>query len=148
MAQELDLDYDLFDAIMNAREIQARNMAKKLVHLAEENDLKDIIIHGKAYKPNVDYLDGSYSLLVGHYVQDLGYPVKYVDPLTGDHLQPGVPSVFLLAHSASTTYKYTGQSDTDKLYCEIPSGSIVVDPWRNYENDKCKVVHYGNTRHV
>lgn len=146
MAQELDLGYDLFDSIMSAREIQAKNIAKKLVELAEEHNLDQIIIHGKAYKPNVGYCDGSYSLLIGHYVNELGVPPRYVDPLTGDTTDPAVPAVFLLAHSASTTYKYTGKDQSDSLYCKIPAGSVVVDPWRNYENSDCTVIHYGNTR--
>lgn len=145
MAGNLDLGYDLFDAIMNAREIQAENIAKRLVDLALENNM-EIVIHGKAYKPNVEYLDGSYSLLIGSYIEKLAMQPTYVDPMTGDDYQPKKPAVFLLAHSASTTYKYTRQDDKDMLYCDIPNGSIVVDPWRNYSNDKCTVVHYGNTR--
>jgi UDPglucose 6-dehydrogenase len=145
MAQDLGLGYDLFDAIMNAREIQAENLAKELVKHAKENNMS-IFIHGKAYKPNVDYLDGSYSLLVGHYCEQLGHPPTYIDPLTGDNIE-AVHGVVMLAHSASTTYKYTNKvSETDELYCEILDGSVVVDPWRNYQNDRVKVVHYGNTR--
>ena len=39
MAQKLNLQYDIFDAIMNAREVQAKNLAKYLVKLAEENNM-------------------------------------------------------------------------------------------------------------
>jgi UDPglucose 6-dehydrogenase len=39
MAEKLDLKYDLFDAIMEAREKQAMNMANKLVLLSEEYNL-------------------------------------------------------------------------------------------------------------
>jgi UDPglucose 6-dehydrogenase len=146
MAQNLNLGYDLFDSIMNAREIQAKNIAIKLVNLAKEYNLEKIYIHGKAYKPGVEYCDGSYSLLIGHYIKSLGYCPTYIDPLTGDKNYPNTPVIFLLAHSASTTYKYTQQYNVDRLYCEIPNGSVVLDPWRNYYNDKCTVVHYGNTR--
>ena len=105
-----------------------------------------IVIHGKAYKPNIEYCDGSYSLLIGHYCEEQGFAPVYVDPLTGDEYDPTEPCVFLLAHSASTTYKYTGKDSADKLYCSIPNGSVVVDPWRSYVNADCKVIHYGNTR--
>lgn len=149
MAQELDLGYDLFDSIMNAREIQAENLAKKLVNLAYDNDM-EIVIHGKAYKPGVPYLAGSYSMLIGYYCAQHGKVVRYVDPLTGDNYEPVTPHIFLLAHSASTTYKYmTEEGDnTDTLYCTIPSGSIVVDPWRKFESTTSNVIHYGNTRHL
>lgn len=148
MAQELNLGYDIFDAIMNAREIQAKNLALELVKYAEETDLS-IFIHGKAYKPGVSYCDGSYSLLVGHYVEEQGHRVTYIDPLTGDNVELGMPGIILLAHSASTTYKYMQEEgdSNDRLYCKFPSKSIIVDPWRNFKSDDCTVVHYGNTRH-
>lgn len=144
LAQELGLGYDLFDTVMLAREKQAENLAKQLVAYAKDNRMS-IFIHGKAYKPNVEYLDGSYSLLVGYYCEQLGYMPTYIDPLTGDSIEECY-GVILLAHSASTTYKYTNQSAEDKLYCRITPGSIVIDPWRCYTNDQVKVVHYGNTR--
>ena len=75
--------------------------------------------------------------------------MNYVDPLTDPDTCPQkVQGVVLLAHSASTTYKYMeNEGDpNDKLYCEISAGSIVVDPWRKFKDDNCTVIHYGNTR--
>ena len=145
MAQELDLGYDLFDSIMTAREIQAENLAMFLVDIANEKNMP-IYIHGKAYKPGVPYTDGSYSLLVGHYCEHHGFPPTYVDPYTGDTLYPDEPCVMLMAHSASTTYKYTGKENKDEIYCSIPPGSVIVDPWRKIESSINTVIHYGNTR--
>jgi len=144
MADKLNLGYDLFDAIMNAREIQAKNLASELVKHAEENRMS-IFIHGKAYKPGVEYCDGSYSLLVGHYCEQLGYKPTYIDPLTGDDIQ-GCYGVVLLAHNRKITYEYRGFEETQNLYCKIEKGSIVVDPWRSFKSEECKVIHYGNTR--
>jgi UDPglucose 6-dehydrogenase len=147
MASELDLGYDLFDAIMNARQIQARNLAARLADIANEKNLQ-IYIHGKAYKPGVEYLDGSYSLLVGHYCEEFGFAPVYIDPLTNDNIEPQDPGVFMLAHSPSTTYRYTHSRHDDHLYCEIPSGSVIVDPWRKFSTRRTdiEVIHYGNTR--
>jgi len=143
MAQELDLGYDIFDAIMNARQIQAENMAKFLVEQAKETELP-VLIHGVAYKPNVPYKDGSYSLLVAYYCEQLGYHPILVDPLT--HPQRGpFKAVALLAHNANITYKYMSDQTQD-LYCLLMEGSVVVDPWRQYKDDRYKVIHYGNTR--
>jgi len=150
MARELNLGYDLFDAVMSAREVQADNLAKRLEWYANSRQLP-IVIHGKAYKPGVPYLEGSYSMLIAHYLRSRGHDVTYVDPLTGDDNQPEGPCVILLAHSASTTYKYMQEEgdDTDKLYCEIPKGSVVVDPWRKFiGEDGIEVNHYGNSRKV
>lgn len=148
LAQELNLGYDLFDSIMNAREIQAENLALKLVDIANTDNIP-IYIHGKAYKPGVPYCDGSYSLLVGHYCKEHGFDPIYVDPETGDNNAPNDPCVILLAHSASTTYQYMKNegNDTDMLYCDIPAGSVVVDPWRKFKSTTSKVIYYGNTRH-
>jgi UDPglucose 6-dehydrogenase len=150
MAKELNLGYDLFGAIMNAREIQAENLAKRLEYYSNERELP-IVIHGKAYKPGVSYLEGSYSMLIVHYLEKRGHTVTYVDPMTGDDYQPESPCVFLMAHSASTTYEYMQEEvdDTDKLYCDIPKGSVVVDPWRKFiGEDGIEVNHYGNSRRV
>ena len=143
MAQELDLGYDIFDAIMNARQIQAENMAKFLVAQAKEHELP-VLIHGVAYKPDVPYKDGSYSLLVAHYCEEQGYYPILVDPNT--HPQRGpFKAVVLLAHNANITYKYMSNKTQD-LYCVLSEGSIIVDPWRQYKDDQYKVIHYGNTR--
>ena len=147
MAQELNLGYDLFDSIMNAREIQAENLAMFLVDIANEKNLP-IYIHGKAYKPDVPYTDGSYSLLVGHYCEHHGFAPEYIDPLTGDTLYPTEPCVMLMAHSSSTTYEYTGKETKDELYYSIPAGSVIVDPWRKITSSVSTVIHYGNTRQI
>jgi UDPglucose 6-dehydrogenase len=144
LADNLDLGYDLFDSIMNAREIQAKNLALELVRYAEENNM-NIFIHGKAYKPNVEYCDGSYSLLIGHYCNELGYPPTYIDPLTGDNIEECY-GVVLLAHNKKVTYEYRGFEETQTLYCKIEKGSIVIDPWRTFVSDEHLVIHYVNTR--
>ena len=144
LAQELNLGYDLFGSIMSAREIQAENLAKELVKHASENNM-DIYIHGKAYKPGVSYCEGSYSLLVGHYCEQMGYVPKYIDPMIPDCDLKECYGVVLLAHSAKTTYQYWRDCE-DLLYCEILPNSIVVDPWRAFTSPLMKVIHYGNTR--
>jgi len=149
LAEELDLGYDWFDAIMKAREQQARNMARFIRDVAvERGHEKSVYIHGKAYKPNVAYTEGSYSLLVGHYLEEMGIKPYYIDPLTeSTHVQFAI-GIFLLAHNQQVTYGYSGNTAEQPLYCEIGSGSTIIDPWRTYTTTKpgIKVIHYGNTR--
>jgi UDPglucose 6-dehydrogenase len=149
LAEKLDLGYDLFDAIMTARERQARNMAQALREQAELYDLP-VYIHGKAYKPDVAYLEGSYSLLVGHYLTEMGITPVYIDPLTEPTTPPMIRGVVLLAHNRRITYGYAGEQNTQEFYCDIDSGSVIVDPWRQYTttDTTVKVLHYGNTRMV
>ena len=148
LSNRLNLGYDVFDSIMLAREKQADNIAKLLVNLAKEKKF-NIYIHGKAYKPDVEYIDGSYSLLVGYYCEKYGINPIYIDPLTGDKLSEA-KGVFLLAHNKNITYPERENliDKNQNLYCKILSDSIVVDPWRTYKsNDKSiKIIHYGNTR--
>jgi UDPglucose 6-dehydrogenase len=147
LAENLNLGYDIFDTVMHAREMQARNLAKFLKRLQVEKNLP-IYILGKAYKPDVDILDGSYSLLLGHYLDELQAKFYYIDPLTND--QPpfnGMPVIAFLAHNRNVTYGYTGNNINQELYVDLEDGSIVVDPWRQYQTKKdYEVIHYGNTR--
>lgn len=154
LAQEYDIGYDMFDTIMHAREIQAKNLAQYLVDTAVQMTPASmpIVIHGKAYKPDVPYCIGSYSTLIGFYVEELGHKVVYLDPLADDKTdvvdKVSEPCVLLMAHNRQITYGYTGDARDDAFYCPIAKGSIIIDPWRKLPvNDKdYTVVHYGNTR--
>ena len=150
LAEHYDVGYDLFDTIMHAREKQAKNLALFLVDQARSVGLP-IVIHGKAYKPDVEYCIGSYSTLVGFYVKEAGMPVIYVDPLADnqDEVVASVegPAVYLWAHNRKITYEYTGEQADTKPYFAIAKDSIIVDPWRKLQStDEVKVIHYGNTR--
>jgi UDPglucose 6-dehydrogenase len=150
LAKEYDVGYDIFDTVMHAREMQAKNMADFLVDVAKEANLP-IVIHGKAYKPDVEYCIGSYSTLVGHYIKQAGLPVYYVDPLADDQTdvvtEVNDPAVYLWAHNRKITYEYTGQQEDTKPYVNIVAGSIIIDPWRKLQGTaNIKVIHYGNSR--
>ena len=174
MAEQLDLGYDLFDAIMHSREVQAENMAKTLVEFANigagNMPPLPVIIVGKAYKPLVPYDAGSRSMLVGHYVQNEGCKLYYLDEVMGEMPPADIlskPAVYLLAHNPEITYGeqldfvkgWYGQhrvTEADEALTvatangtelEFATGSVVVDPWRKVPNMKgVEVVHYGNTR--
>lgn len=144
MSENLNLGYDLFDAIMEAREIQAKNLAKKLI----EPGLPVVII-GKAYKPHVQYEDGSYSVLVGYYVEELGGTVYYDDEYTGDKPPADLGAAsYLLGHDPETTFLGCFDPYPEKQKKLIfPEGSVIVDPWRKCPDIfGCRVIHYGNTR--
>ena len=144
LAENLDLGYDIFDTIMKARERQAKNMAR---FIYDNREGLPVYIHGKAYKPGVTYTEGSYSLLVGYYLKEMGIDPVYIDPLTETSVPDSVKGCVLLAHNQQVTYGYAGVTDAQPLYCAIESGSIIVDPWRRYPtNTNIKVIHYGNTR--
>ncbi len=128
MSEKLGLGYDLFNSIMEAREVQAKNMAMKLVELSEEYDLP-IVILGKSYKPDVDYLDGSSSILVGHYIEKYGKEVLF-------DIEIPKKAIYLLAHRGKF-YNYP-----------YMKGSVILDVWREFQStdSDIKIIYYGNTR--
>lgn len=75
LAQDLALGYDMFDAIIQAREIQAKNMALEILKHG-----KRIQFSSNSFKPGVDIEDGSYSILVQSYILSLGGMVVDEDP--------------------------------------------------------------------
>tara|TARA_R100000329_G_scaffold3726_2_gene5329 strand:+ start:1699 stop:2919 length:1221 start_codon:yes stop_codon:yes gene_type:complete len=128
-AEKHDFGYDLFDAIMVAREQQANNIAKFFGQVGVKKDMPCVVL-GAGFKPGVEQLEGSPSILVGHYLEKLGYEVTY------DTVEPGIPSAYLLGWP--------------KHFDDYPfaPGSIVIDPWRSIQTtrENISVYHYGNTR--
>jgi len=130
LAEEYDLGYDLFDAIMTAREKQAERMAKTCLQYGNS-----IVILGKAYKPGVPYTNGSASMLVGYYIEQLGGTVKYFDRNTGDNFECKNEKVFLIGYWEKWVEDFT-----------FPGDAVVIDPWRKLTNAGCEVIHYGNSK--
>lgn len=133
LAERLDLGYDLFDAIMKAREVQAERMALRCL-----KNGKNITIIGKAYKPNVPYLNGSGSMLVGHYIEKHGGNVKYYDVNTGD-TDPLIQwtDVYLIGYWDEYVERFPFRGH-----------ATVIDPWRKITPDHHHggIIHYGDTR--
>jgi len=128
LAEKLNLGYDLFDAIVTAREVQAKRLAEKLISFN-----MPIVILGKSFKPGVEYIDGSNSMLVGHFVTELA-PHLF---LYYDENPPSFSCVYLLGHRGKH-YDFKFNRD-----------SIIIDPWREFKtNNKHikEIIYYGNTR--
>lgn len=121
MAEKLHLGYDLFASVMQARDKQAENMAFSIIKLGQK-----VFFTSDSYKAGVEYTNGSYSLLVQHYVKEHGAEVvKDISDAT----------VIVRVH------------DSDKIHEEeLNPNAIVFDPWRSYQSDSHEVIHYGDTR--
>ena len=116
LAKELNLGYDVFQSIMYTRERQAENMAVAILKHGT-----NICFSSDTYKPNTNLIDGSYSLLVQHYVMKHGGSIvngfnEKVDVIVRVH-------------------------ESDKV--EADENTIIFDPWRTYPKDK-NVIHYGS----
>ena len=104
LSKKLNLQYDIFGAITIAREQQAFRMAQAIV----ENGMR-VQFSTDSFKPNVEYTDGSYSLLVQHYVKVLGGSIVDKDP-----------DVYVQVHPT----------------CPAKQGVKNFNPWTNYGNNK------------
>jgi len=103
LSEKLNLQYDLFGAITKTREKQAENMAIEILKHGHR-----VKFSSNSYKPGVEYTDGSYSLLVQHYVKEHGGWI--------DHPEP---NVYVLVHPND----------------EPMQGVYNFDPWNNYGNN-------------
>ena len=112
LASRLNLGYDLFDAIMSAREQQAQHMARKIVGLGH-----DVCILGKGFKPGVDQEAGSPAILLGSYIEGWGRKVYY----DGHPTEVTVPLTYVMHHH-----------DTYKGF-KFNSGSTIFDPFGKTE---------------
>ena len=115
LAKELGLGYDLFDSIMTARELQAENMAKAILKHGT-----NVFFTSDSYKPHTDLTDGSYSLLVQHYVK-----------MHGGQIVNGFDNPVQVIVRVHETDQITADNQT-----------IIFDPWRTYPMAE-NVVYYG-----
>ena len=122
-AEQIDLGYDIFGDIMRIREIQAENIAKELC-----SHNRDIVILGKSFKPETHLTDGSPSMLIGHYCEQMGFTVSY-------------------ENTPSETQRYTYLLAHDKDYSTYAfnKDSIIVDLYRKYTDKNNTVIHWGNS---
>lgn len=102
LAQDLNLGYDIFSTVIKAREKQAHNMALEIIKHGSR-----IQFSSNSFKPGTDIEDGSYSILIQHYIKELGGTV--VDKQ---------PHVYVQVHPGD----------------EPMEGVYNFDPWNNYGN--------------
>tara|TARA_B100001057_G_scaffold500493_1_gene615886 strand:+ start:1366 stop:2529 length:1164 start_codon:yes stop_codon:yes gene_type:complete len=116
LAKELDLGYDMFESIMTAREKQAETMAKAILQHGN-----NIWFSSDSYKPNTHLVDGSYSLLVQHYVR------KH-----GGEIVNGIDTPVQVIVRVHETDNFSADDST-----------IIFDPWRTYPKAQ-NVVYFGS----
>ena len=80
LARQHKLSFDLFDALMDARERQTEWLAR----LATAYN-KPITLLGKAYKPETNLTVGSPALLLSSILTEDGYPHEHEDAHVSDH---------------------------------------------------------------
>ncbi len=126
LSDEYKFNYDFFQNIIYTRDMQAKNMALKVFNFGNN----DVVILGKSFKPNIEQYEGSPSILVGSYLEELGANVYY-----DVEAEISKKTTYLVCHpNKFLDYPYK-------------KGSVVVDVWRQIKkSDNYDVYHYGNSR--
>jgi hypothetical protein len=105
---------------MTAREKQAEHMARAILQHGN-----NVFFTSDSYKPSTNLVDGSYSLLVQHYVKQNGGQIV--------HGFDNPVEVIVRVH------------ESDKITAD--DKTIIFDPWRSYPK-AANVVYYGKyTQH-
>ena len=108
LAKELDLGYDLFEAIMTTREKQAKKMAEKIISFNQ-----DVCILGRGFKPGVDQEAGSPAILLGSFIEHRAF------------------NIYWDVHPDEVTYPLTYVMHHHEKYSayDFNPGSIIFDPF-------------------
>ena len=101
------------------------------------------MVLGSGFKPGISYENGSPSVLVGYYLEQLGYMVTYFSD-NSDAIKEKSKSIGSAAYLLGW-YGY---------FQDFPfeAHSYVIDPWReikltsHHKDKNIRVFHFGNTR--
>ena len=115
LAKDLGLGYDMFEGIMTAREQQAETMATAILKHGS-----NVFFTSDSYKAGTDLVDGSYSLLVQHYVKKHGGQIV--------HGFDNPVDVIVRVH------------ESDQVTAD--NSTVIFDPWRTYPKAD-NVVYFG-----
>ena len=120
IAEEFNLSANPFRFVMDARDKQARWIAKILLDYN-----MPVVLMGKRYKPNTNLTDYSATLLVEAHLRLLSpeTEVCIYDPLLGLNPDTDGSRVYLIGHDYDFVHTHS-----------YGSGSVVVDPWRCFSD--------------
>lgn len=121
LSNQLGLRYNLFDAIMTAREEQTEYLAD-LIDKYYKKYAYPVVILGKAFKPNTNMVTGSPSILLYNLLKERQLPCTMYDP----HTDPDAEAPW----GNTPTIFFVGTKHEEFMYCTYPSGSIIIDPHR------------------
>lgn len=123
LAETLDLSYDLFGAMMEAREAQARWLASLAIEQSLTHGLP-VVVLGEAYKPGTNLVGGSCGRLLVNLLAEHGVSATIVDPHVhgAEAFESAMqsPAVFVVATEHDAFHFLT-----------VPKRSVVIDPWRS-----------------
>lgn len=122
VADRYRLSSNYMDFLVRARERHTRWLVSLIDEWAELTDLP-IVVLGRAYKPNINMIDGSPALLLAHYLAET-QTFAHLDPV----VTPGdVDVIIAKLHHPHVFFIATAHTAFAELI--YPAGSIVIDPF-------------------
>lgn len=122
LSRQCGLKYDIYDAIMTAREKHCEFLADVIEKHWKETGLP-VCLLGKSFKPNTAIVVGSSAVLLGNILDERKIPYVFHDPHITKDTMPTEACVFCVscAHSAFTNYI-------------LPEKSVLIDPHRSFKS--------------
>jgi UDPglucose 6-dehydrogenase len=118
LASKLNLSYNIFDSIIEARERQA-GWFVSLIEPFYKKGFK-VVILGQSFKPESAITTGSHAVLIKNFLLEKGIEVKIYDPLLDkEPIKLTDNTVYFIAT------KHKCFEDID-----FPQGSVIIDPHR------------------
>lgn len=135
LAEELELSHNIFEDIMAARENQTEYLANYIRKLYFYYEDYDLVLLGKAFKPNTNLIIGSPAILLANLLKEknelssIQVPFQHYENL--NDYKPKSNDIIFLATKHPEFENY-----------EFPKGCVVVDPFGYYKptnNDVYKI---------
>lgn len=132
IAHKVGLSFDIFDALMKAREAHTEWLANLIEDKRKETELP-VVILGKAFKPESNLCAGSPAILLSNILKEKGINHIHYDPYIDEPICFDGASIYFIAtkHESFTGIKFV-------------CGSIIIDPFRfiPYQKD-VKIIRIG-----
>lgn len=116
ISDQLDLNFNFFEALMAARESHEEWIANYVLNL---NIPQPILILGKSFKPETNITTGSPAILLANLLKEKGADFIQYDPYIDDtmpNLEQRLIVIIATKHQVFSTYKFK-------------QGTIVIDPF-------------------
>jgi UDPglucose 6-dehydrogenase len=132
VAKQVNLSFDIFTALMKAREAHTEWLVDVIMEQYEKRKLP-ILILGKTFKPETNITTGSPAILLANLLSEREVSFAHFDPyVDGPAIEIDEPHIIFIA----TDHPYD--------YGEIPTGSTIIDPFGSVpELPEVKVIRLG-----
>jgi UDPglucose 6-dehydrogenase len=132
VANKLNLSFDIFNALMKAREAHTEWLANLIIEKHIDTGLR-VVVLGKSFKPETNITAGSPSMLLSNILTEKGIEHLRYDPYIDNTPLEDFQAIYFVATMHDI---FVGK--------RFPQGSIVIDPFRYIpDQDGVDVIRIG-----